>query len=155
MGPDDRWLEGVSASGMNRVDWRGRLAPTPANNANAIVTLATLCGNDTVDAGEQCDGAPPHDATCASLGFARGKLACTQCHVDASGCIACGNGTINGKEQCDGGDLGGGSRAGPGVTGGAPAGDGHSRPRPSAPDPAVFLPGAGGPRAPKASPRGA
>jgi hypothetical protein len=146
IGPDDRSLERVSASGTNRVDWRGRLAPTPANNANALVTLASLCGDGTVDAGEECDGAPPRDTTCASLGFARGKLACTQCHVDASGCIACGNGAINGKEQCDGGDLGGRSCADLGFTGGALGCSAHCRLDTSTCDPTFFVPGGGPPR---------
>jgi hypothetical protein len=148
IGPDDRSLERISGTGTNRVDWRGRLQPSPANNADATVTLATLCGDGQVDSGEECDGAPPTDTTCASLGFAHGKLGCTQCHVDASSCIACGNGAINGKEQCDGDDLGGRGCADLGFTGGTLACGPRCRLDTSACDATFFVPG-GGPARPE------
>jgi hypothetical protein len=146
IGPDDRSLERISGSGTNRVDWRGRLQPTPANNADNIITLASLCGDGQVDSGEECDGAPPAGTTCASLGFARGKIACAQCHVDASSCIACGNGAINGKEQCDGDDLGGHTCPALGFTGGTLACSPRCKLDTSACDPTFFVPGGGPPR---------
>jgi hypothetical protein len=146
IGPDDRSLERISASGTNRVDWRGRVQPTPADNADSTVTLATLCGDGHVDSGEECDGAPPAHTTCASLGFARGKIACTQCHVDASSCIACGNGAINGKEQCDGDDLGDRTCTALGFTGGTLACTPRCKLDTGGCDPTFFVPGGGPPR---------
>ena len=146
IGPDDRSLERVQGTGVNRDDWVGRLRPTPANNADATVTLATLCGDGSLDAGEECDGDVRGGATCHSLGFARGTLSCTQCHVDTSTCIACGNDMINGKEQCDGVDLGGHTCAALGFTGGSLACSARCRLDTAGCDPTFFVPGGGPPR---------
>src|SRR5262249_21772057 len=148
IGPDDRSLERVTGTGTNRTDWRGRLQPTPANNADATVTLPTLCGDDHIDAGEQCDGDSLQGETCKSFGFVRGSLKCTQCHFDTSACIACGNGAINGKEQCDGADLGGRSCTALGFTGGTLGCTSRCRLDTSACDPTFFVLG-GGPAAPE------
>jgi hypothetical protein len=146
IGPDNRSLERVQGTGTNRDDWVGRLRPTPANNADATVTLDTLCGSGSVDAGEECDGDDRRGATCRSLGFARGTLACTQCHLDASGCIACGNGVINGREACDGGDLGGHACTTLGFTGGTLACTPRCRFDTAGCDPTFFVPGGGAAR---------
>lgn len=46
-----------------------------------------LCGNGTLDAGEQCDGTNLGGGTCLSLGFAGGTLACApDCTYDTSNC---------------------------------------------------------------------
>ncbi|MCA9707501.1 MAG: hypothetical protein KDK70_16735 [Myxococcales bacterium] len=62
-------------------------------------------------AGEACDGNDLGGATCTSLGFEGGALACRpDCtDLDPSGCIStfCGNGVRDAGEQCDGSDLGG------------------------------------------------
>jgi hypothetical protein len=146
IGPDNRSLERVQGTGVNRDDWVGRLRPTPANNADATITLATLCGDGGIDAGEECDGDARGGATCRSLGFAHGTLACTQCHLDASACIACGNDVINGKEQCDGDDLGGRTCGALGFTGGALACSARCRFDTAGCDPTFFVPGGGPPR---------
>ncbi len=143
IGPDNRSLERDAGTGVNRSDWVGRLRPTPANNADATTTLETLCGDGGVDAGEECDGDLPSGATCRSQGFARGTLACTQCHLDTSGCIACGNDAVNGKEQCDGGDLGGRTCTALGFTGGALACTARCRLDTAGCDPTFFVPGGG------------
>jgi len=45
------------------------------------------CGNGVVEVAESCDGADLGGATCASLGFLSGTLACTAgCGYDVSGC---------------------------------------------------------------------
>ena len=66
-----------------------------------------VCGNGTVDAGEECDGQEFGGKTCASeAGLSQGSLRCTaDCHIDASNCHECGNGTKEGPEVCDGADL--------------------------------------------------
>jgi hypothetical protein len=147
IGPDNRSLERLQGSGTNRDDWVGRLRPTPANNADATVTLDTLCGTGSIDAGEECDGHDRGGATCRSLGFARGRLACTQCHLDVGACIACGNGVINRREACDGGDLGGRTCATLGFTGGILACRPRCRLDTTGCDPTFFVPG-GGPTRP-------
>lgn len=80
------------------------------------------CGNDAVDAaGEQCDGSDLGGATCASLGFSGGTLACSGgCQLDTSGCAqsSCGDGTVDVNEQCDGVNLNGASCASLGYSGG-------------------------------------
>ncbi len=145
-GPDDRSLERTQGTGVNRADWVARLQPTPANNADATVTLATLCGDGGIDAGEECDGESRGGATCRALGFARGTLGCTQCHLDTSTCVACGNGVVNGKEQCDGDDLGGRTCKALGFTGGTLGCSARCRLDPAACDPTFFVPGGGAAR---------
>ncbi|HLF57178.1 MAG TPA: M12 family metallo-peptidase, partial [Thermoanaerobaculia bacterium] len=79
-----------------------------------------LCGNGTIDAGEDCDGASLGGATCSSEGFFTGTLACSSsCTFDTSQCSNCGNDVINAGETCDGSALGGATCAGQGCSGGA------------------------------------
>ncbi len=55
------------------------------------------CGNGTIDAGEQCDGANLNGTTCGSQGFDGGNLSCTGgCAFDTSGCCS---------DECAGGDT--------------------------------------------------
>ncbi|OGQ88936.1 MAG: hypothetical protein A2289_13610 [Deltaproteobacteria bacterium RIFOXYA12_FULL_58_15] len=47
------------------------------------------CGNDTIEAGEQCDGDDLGSETCITLGSAGGTLACANdCQFDLSACTA-------------------------------------------------------------------
>jgi hypothetical protein len=73
--------------------------------------------------GEVCDGTDLGGATCQSVGFLGGTLACqSDCRFDASGCTGvpfCGDGVINRvEEQCDRSDLGGATCASLGLLGG-------------------------------------
>ena len=67
------------------------------------------CGNGTIDAGEQCDGANLNGQSCIGLGFAGGSLACSpSCTFNTSACTAatiCGNGIVQAGEQCDDGNT--------------------------------------------------
>lgn len=68
------------------------------------------CGNGVWNPGEDCDGSDLNGATCQSVGFAGGTLACrTDCSFNTSGCLAsvCPNGVKEGSEECDGSDFGG------------------------------------------------
>ena len=69
------------------------------------------CGNGKLDSGEKCDGKLLGGATCESLGYASGTLACNKdCKaLDTAGCVSakCGNNKKDGKDECDGTDLGG------------------------------------------------
>src|SRR5262249_49618221 len=105
--PDNRSLERGNRTGQSVADWTRTISPTPENNAGQMVQLPTLYGNAVINQGEECDGAALAGKTCADVGFAKGTLACRQCHFDTAGCSFCGNDAINGSEQCDGTDLGG------------------------------------------------
>lgn len=51
-------------------------------------TTGPVCGDGVIDAGEVCDGADLDGATCMSLGFLQGQLACdATCQLDTSGCM--------------------------------------------------------------------
>lgn len=79
-----------------------------------------VCGNDRLDPGEACDGADLERASCASLGFPGGTLACAPgCRsFDTRDCFLCGNGQREGAEECDTPDLDGATCNAPGETGG-------------------------------------
>ncbi|MEO6028629.1 MAG: DUF1566 domain-containing protein [Candidatus Binatia bacterium] len=83
------------------------------------------CGDGTIQPGEQCESTDLGGASCTSLGYAAGTLACgSGCRFDASACVSyptpgsCGNGTVETDERCDGVDLGGASCASLGYSGG-------------------------------------
>lgn len=105
--PENRSIVRVANTGTNRDDWDTLLEPTFQNNAGMAAVLRTLCGNDRIDQGEDCDGEELGGATCTSEGFAKGKLRCRECHYDTAKCSFCGNEVVNEKEECDGSDLGG------------------------------------------------
>jgi hypothetical protein len=105
--PTNRSLVRVATNGINREDWDTLLEPAFENNGGLVGVLRTLCGNERIDQGEDCDGEELGGATCTSEGFAKGKLRCRECHFDTQRCSFCGNDAVNDKEECDGSDLGG------------------------------------------------
>lgn len=69
-------------------------------------TSASLCGNDLIEPGEDCDGLDQAD--CLDYGFDPGPAGCTlDCQVDLTPCSICGNDVIEGAEECDGLELAG------------------------------------------------
>ena len=76
-------------------------------------TGGPVCGNSVAETGEDCDGGDLAGASCSSLGFDSGILACSSsCTFDTSSCsndpgAVCGNGIAETGEDCDGFDLGG------------------------------------------------
>jgi hypothetical protein len=116
--PDNRSLVRIDDTGINRNDWQAALEPRPQTNAGLLAVMNTQCGDGAISLGEDCDGTDLDGATCASLGFVRGKLSCKQCHFDTSKCTFCGNGELNDGEQCDGSDLDGATCEDLGFTGG-------------------------------------
>ncbi len=66
------------------------------------------CGDGVRAAPEQCDGADLGGASCESLGFVGGTLACgPRCGFDDRGCTLCGDHQLDAEEACDGPSLGG------------------------------------------------
>lgn len=53
---------------------------------------ANLCGNGTIDSGEECDGTNLSGQTCKSMGFSGGTLGCSStlraCRFNTSGCTS-------------------------------------------------------------------
>jgi hypothetical protein len=146
--PQNRSLQRVNTTGTTVFDFDATLEPTPQNNAGVGVRLATLCGDGFVTGGEECDGTVPEGKTCASVGFASGKLACRQCHLDTSKCSFCGNDAINAGEECDGADLGGRTCERLGFTGGTLVCSDQCTVSTAGCDATFFVPG-GGPRGPE------
>ncbi len=61
------------------------------------------CGNGVIDPGESCDGANLGGATCQSLGFTGGTLACSSsCAYNTSGCTQACVPVSKGRCNCDG-----------------------------------------------------
>ncbi|HLD03247.1 MAG TPA: hypothetical protein VJC17_00575 [Candidatus Dojkabacteria bacterium] len=59
------------------------------NNTSQCSTGSSSCGNGFLNSGEECDGSNLNNATCESLGYASGPLACyNNCTFDKSECIA-------------------------------------------------------------------
>ncbi len=80
-----------------------------ADSVNISVTV-TICGNDILETGEDCDTSKLDGQSCTSQGFDSGTLTCaTNCNFDTSQCIAssCGNNIQESGESCDGSDLAG------------------------------------------------
>ncbi len=83
----------------------------PLAKVSEVPDGSLLCGNGTVDPGEQCDGTDLNATRCEDLGFPGGSLRCTSsCRFDTSQCSggsACGNGIIEQGEDCDGSRMDG------------------------------------------------
>ena len=94
-------------------DWTG--AP-PAQDATLLVewfefspaglcTVCGQCGNDVVNADEDCDGAFLDGETCLSLGYGGGVVSCSGCAFNLDGCdeeASCGDGLCDATEDCTG-----------------------------------------------------
>jgi PKD domain len=78
---------GGSASGGSGSGSGGSASGSGGSTASGGSAGSGICMNGTVDRGEACDGSNLVNATCASLGFTGGTLACSSsCQFDVSGC---------------------------------------------------------------------
>ncbi len=146
--PDNRALQRIAQTGVIRSDWEGALEPSPENNVGLRTILPSLCGNGRIEGaqGEDCEGDDLGDATCASLGFAKGKLRCSQCHFETRGCTFCGDGDIDASEECDGADFGERTCGTLGFTGGTLGCTERCKVTTADCDPTFLVPGGGPPR---------
>jgi cysteine-rich repeat protein len=84
---------------------------TPGDGCDAQCQIETpdSCGNGTLEAPEECDGADLNDQTCADFNFDSGVLICSiTCQLDTSGCFdipsSCGDTVLDAGEVCDDGN---------------------------------------------------
>jgi len=82
----------------------GTLACSSPQSCVFNKTMCTYCGDGKRNGPEACEGADLGGATCQSLGFSGGTLACSaQCTHNTAGCqqIVCGNGQCQqGEDSC-------------------------------------------------------
>jgi hypothetical protein len=90
----------------------GRLLCNDDCTFNTLLCFGTtaVCDDGTRDLSEECEGTDLGEASCVSLGWDGGTLACTaQCTYDTTACTGtaptCLDGVAEGDEQCDGTDL--------------------------------------------------
>lgn len=73
------------------------------------ISAPELCGDGVATGDEACDVADLEGATCDSLGYGTGTLACaSDCTFDTTGCTnapVCGDGTVDPGEECDDGNT--------------------------------------------------
>lgn len=84
------WLLGTSSSNSSTwgsiADSSESSASTAQETASASTGSPAECGNDQVEAGEDCDGTNWNGSTCESLGYSGNGLMCVECQLDVSGC---------------------------------------------------------------------
>ncbi|HTJ82818.1 MAG TPA: DUF4215 domain-containing protein, partial [Polyangiaceae bacterium] len=67
-----------------------------------------MCGDGTLDPGEECDGSDLGGANCTDLGFTNpsGAKCTATCTLDYGDCASvCGNGNVEPDEECDDGNT--------------------------------------------------
>ncbi len=78
-----------------------------AGSVTVTAIANTTCGNNIVNAGEQCDGTSLDGATCSNLGFSGGSLSCAaNCSFNTSACSNPGGSGGGGNSGGGGGDVG-------------------------------------------------
>ena len=84
----------------------------------------SVCGNGSIEPGEECESGTLNGQTCGSLGFVGGSLGCYNCQFNTSACTnivpnVCGNKVLEKGEQCEVGTLNGYSCSTLGFSGGS------------------------------------
>lgn len=64
------------------------VAQSASKQISATVKIS-ICGNGTIEGGEDCEGTSLNSQTCVGLGYASGTLTCDiACSYDMTGCVA-------------------------------------------------------------------
>jgi hypothetical protein len=109
----DRLTERSCSNGLDD-DGDGQIDCLDPDCATAPECQGPVCGDLVREGDEECDGLDSGGASCTSLGFAAGALACrSDCTHETTGCTpaVCGDDRAEGPEDCDGLDMGSGSCA--------------------------------------------
>jgi len=80
-----------------------------ASISTAVEIVEVWCGNNIKEPGESCDGTDFGEASCISLGYIGGSLACNaNCTINRISCLPApsGGGTPGGSSQTNAGDEG-------------------------------------------------
>ena len=94
-----------------KVYWIGEVECSPDNSGAGIVDAygavnyaPPVCGNEIIEGTEECDLTDLGEATCGSLGFSGGTLACSaeSCTFDTRGCTAPTCTVVPGECNCNG-----------------------------------------------------
>lgn len=95
------------------------------NTASCTKPTTSVCGNRTLESGEQCESGTLNGQSCTALGFTGGTLGCTSsCQFNTSACTkiqedVCGNRVLESGEQCEVSTLNGESCQSLGYSGGS------------------------------------
>jgi hypothetical protein len=97
--------DGGVTTGPDPTDATGSTTDTTATTSDTTGPPPT-CGNNVLEAGEECDLTQLDGQDCLSLGNDSGVLLCNlDCTYNTSGCGVCGNDVIDEAEACDGVDV--------------------------------------------------
>ena len=126
---DTETCDGAELDGMTCDDFPGFTGDglACADDCSGFDTsgcTAIVCGNNSAETGEACDGTDLAGMSCDDLpGFTGPGLACAgDCTFDTSACTdnsVCGDGEVNGNEECEGTSIGGETCESQGFTGGS------------------------------------
>jgi hypothetical protein len=103
--------EPVCGNGQCEVDEDNQTCPSdcipqpPTNDTNQTNVTQPICGDDSINGNETCDGTDLDSVTCIDLGYTGGTLACaSDCSFDVTACVNetnTTNTTICGDGTCD------------------------------------------------------
>ncbi len=88
-------------------NWRRGQADPGGATENPGIPQTYICGNGTLEPGEDCDGTNLFGETCETLGLGQGSLDCRRCQHFTFECGRCGDGILHAdREDCDINDFG-------------------------------------------------
>ena len=85
-GDGDSGTTSTTTSSTSGGDGDGDSGDTTTSTTSSTSGGTGMCGDNILDAGEECDGSDLGGATCNGEGFAGGTLGCSACVLDTSAC---------------------------------------------------------------------
>ncbi len=101
---DGQDLRGFACEDLNPNYVGGTLACAGNCAFDETGCTQAICGDNSADGQEWCDGQDLQGADCADIGYSSGSLTCdANCNFITTQCVAtvCGDGTTEGFEECD------------------------------------------------------